>query len=204
MKKIISLVLIAVLALSATMLVSCERPSEEGESEEAAEPTRFYGGYGYMGDDPVEGAVYEYAATVLPEQYNVDKDTISIPVVCIVDKVENEDGTVDVAGEFQVYNYTVDGDTLKMQSGGSHPGKIHLVKDGEFYKADGFDAVEDGGGFESSAKEIFGDKYEEFIKVSSDDEKIDALRKEAVQNYVQATGLEVTQYQDEGSDPVKL
>lgn len=180
-----------------------ERKTDD-ESEEAAVPTRFYGGYGYMGDDPVEGAVYEYAATVLPEQYEVDKETISIPVVCIVDKVENEDGSVDVAGEYQVYNYKVDGDTLKTQSGGSHPGKIHLVKDGEFYKADGFEAVEDGGGFEESAKKIFGDKYEEFIKVESDDKKKEALRKEAIENYVQATGLKVTQYQDEGWDPVKL
>ena len=177
---------------------------EPEESEEAAEPTRFYGGYGYMGDDPVEGAVYEYVATVFPEQYDVEKDMVSIPVVCIVDKVENEDGTVDVAGAYQIYNYTVDGDTLKMQSGGSHPGKIHLVKDGEFYKGESFEAVEDGSDFDSSAKKIFGDKYEEFIKVNSDDQKMEELRKEAIQNYVQATGLKVTQYQDEGSDPVKL
>ena len=182
-----------------------DRQSEEGEeNEEAAEPTRFYGGYGYMGDDPVEGAVYEYLATVIPEQYGIDKDTISIPAVCIVDKVENEDGTVDVAGSFQVYNYKVDGDTLKTQSGGSHPGKLHLVKDGEFYKAESFEPVEDGGGFEASAKKIFGDKYDDFIKADSDDEKKEALRKEAIQNYVQATGIEVTQYQDEGQDPVKL
>ena len=183
------------------------RPSDEGSEaaeEEAAEPTKFYGGYGYMGDDPVEGAVYEYIATVIPESYGVDKDTISIPVVCIVDKVENEDGTVDVAGVFQVYNYKVDGDTLKTQSGGSHPGKLHLVKDGEFYKAESFDAVEDGGSFDESAKKIFGDKYDDFIKANSDDAKMDELRKEAVQNYVQATGLEVTQYQDDQQDPVKL
>lgn len=214
MKKIITLFLIAVMALSALTLVSCgggEKKNEdlsdskdEEESEEAAEPTRFYGGYGYMGDDPVEGAVYEYVATVIPKDYDVADDMVSIPVVCIVDKVENEDGTVDVMGEFQVYNYTVDGDTLKMQSGGSHPGKIHLVKDGEFYKAESFEAVEDGSEYEPSAKRIFGDKYEEFAKVSSDDKKMEELRKETIKNYVQATGLKVTQYQDEGQDPVKL
>ncbi len=175
-----------------------------GESEEAAEPTRFYGGYGYMGDDPVEGAAYEYVAIAFPEQYEIDEDTISIPVVCIIDKVENEDGSVDVAGNYQIYNYKVEGDTLKMQSGGSYPGKIHLVKDGEFYTGESFEAVEDGGSFEPSAKEIFGDKYDEFMKVYSDDKKMEDLRKEAVANYVQATGLKVTQYQDEGQDPVKL
>lgn len=181
-----------------------EETEEESENEEAAEPTRFYGGYGYMGDDPVVGAVYEYVATEIAKSYEIDKDTISIPVVCIVDKVENEDGTVDVAGEFQIYNYKLDGDTLLTQSGGSHPGKMHLVKDGEFYKVESFDAVEDGSDYEPSAKKIFGDKYDKFVKASSNDKKMNRLRTKAIKNYVQATGINATQYQDEGWDPVKL
>ena len=177
-------------------------------TEETAAPTVFWGEYGYMGDDPVEGAVYKYMATEVSKNYDVEDGMISIPVVKIIDRVENEDGSVDVTGEFEIYNYTVEGDTLMCQSGGSHPGKMHLVKDeasqaGE-YKVESFDPVGDGSEFEPTAKKIFGDKYDEFMKVSSDDETMSALRTETIANYVEATGLEVTQYQDYGWDPVPL
>ena len=174
------------------------------ENTEAAEETKFWGGYGYMGEDPVEGAVYEYMATEIAKQYEPEEGVVSIPAVYIIDRVDNEDGSVDVIGEFEIYNYTVEGDTLKMQSGGSHPGKMHLVKDGDYYKVESFEQVGDGSEFEPTAKKIFGDKYDEFMKVSSDDETMNAARTEAVANYVKATGLEVTKYQDEGWDPVEF
>lgn len=176
--------------------------------EESAVPTVFYGEYGYMGDDPVEGAVYEYAATEFPKGYEPDEDTISIPIVDIIDKVENEDGSVDVSGVFEIYNYKIEGDTLMTQSGGSHPGKMHLVKDEEAqveaYKVESFDAVGDGSQFEPTAKEIFGDNYDKFMEVNSDEEALAALRTETIANYVQATGIEVTKYQDYGWDPVEI
>ena len=62
--------------------------------------------------------------------------------------------------------------------------------------------VGDGSEFEPTAKKIFGDKYDEFMKVNSDDETMDNLRSETVANYVMATGIDVTQYQDYGWDPV--
>ena len=189
-------------------LTACGGSDEEAQSEdineETAAPTMFWGGYGYMGDDPVEGAVYEYVATDIAQEYEPEEGTISIPAIYIVDRVENEDGSVDVTGEFEIYNYTVDGDTLLTQSGGSHPGKMHLVPDGDYYKVESFEAVEDGSGFIESAKAILGDKYDEFMKISSDDETMNNVRIETIKNYVQATGLAVTQYQDFGWDPVKL
>ena len=42
------------------------------------------------------------------------------------------------------------------------------------------------------------------MKINSDDKTMDECRKEAIANYVEATGTEVTQYQDYGQDPVKL
>ena len=209
MKKFIVILLGTIMVVACIGLTACgggeaEEAAEEPTQEEAAVRTQFYGGYGYMGDDPVVGAVYEYMATVIPEQYGVEEGMISIPVVAIVDSIENEDGSVDVTGEFQVYNYTVEGDTLMTQSGGSHPGKMHLVPDGDYYKVDSFDPVGDGSEFETTAKEIFGEKYDEFIKISSDDEAINALRTEAIANYVTATGLEITKYHDYGWDPIEL
>lgn len=176
----------------------------EAVEEETAAPTQFYGGYGYMGDDPVVGAVYEYTATEIAKGYNPEEGMVSIPVVSVIDTTENEDGSVDVIGDFQIFNYTIEGDTLMTQSGGDHPGKMHLVKDGDFYKVESFEPVADGGEFEPSAKEIFGDKYDAFMKVIADEDALNALRTEAIENYVQATGIEVTKYQDYGQDPVEL
>ena len=198
----------AIFVLGFMGLTACGSSDEEAQSEdvqeETAAETMFWGGYGYMGDDPVEGAVYEYMATEIAGEYEPGDDAISIPAVYIVDRVENEDGSVDVSGEFEIYNYTIEGDTLMTQSGGSHPGKMHLVPDGDYYKVESFDAVGDGSEFEPTAKAIFGDKYDEFMKINSDDETMNAARIQAIKDYVQATGIEVTQYQDYGWDPVAL
>ena len=209
MKKVLMILLGVILVLGCVGLTACGGSDEEeqaageeqttaAEQEETAAPTQFYGGYGYMGEDPVEGAVYEYMATEVAKEYEPGEDQVSIPAVYIIDRVDNEDGSVDVIGEFEVYNYTIEGDTLMMQSGGSHPGKMHLVQDGDKYKVESFEAVGDGSEFEPTAKAIFGEKYDEFMKITSDDETMKAARTEAVANYVQATGIEVTQYQDYG------
>ena len=211
MKKELMLLLSAVLVIACIGLTACggsgdeEQTTEtEAQNEETAAPTQFWGGYGYMGEDPVEGAVYEYMATEVSKEYEPGEDSVSIPVVYIIDRVENEDGSVDVTGEFEIYNYTVEEETLVTQSGGSHPGKMHLVKDGDKYKVESFEAVGDGSEFEPTAKAIFGEKYDEFMKVSSDEETMNSLRTETIKNYVQATGIDVTQYQDYGWDPVEL
>lgn len=213
MKKILLFMLGAIMVIGCIGLTACGGSSDEETTteatsedinEETAARTMFYGGFGYMGEDPVVGAVYEYMATVVAQEYEPGEDLVSIPVVCIVDQVENEDGTVDVLGNFQIYNYKVKGDTLETESGGTHPGKMHLVPDGDYYKADSFEQVADGSDFDSSAKEIFGDKYDDFMKVYSDDKTMNDLRTQAIRDYVQATGLEVTQYQDYGWDPVQL
>ena len=79
---------------------------------------------------------------------------------------------------------------------------MHISKDD--YTVTAFDVVEDGGNFESSAKEIFGDKYDQFMAAESDQEAREALRKHIIETYVKANGLEVTKYQDYGWDPVEL
>ena len=182
-----------------------EEPATEPEAEETVEVESIDGSiYGYTGEDAVEATVYEYVATELAADYDVKEGMVSIPTVMIIDKVENEDGSVDVLGDFWVENYTIEGDTLVCQSGGNHPGKMHIVKDGDAYKVESSEPVGDGDQFEPTAKAIFGDKYDAFMKVNSDNEAREALRAETVANFVTANGLEVTKYQDYGWDPVEL
>ena len=71
-------------------------------------------------------------------------------------------------------------------------------------KSKTFTVVEDGANYDPSAKEIFGDRYEEFVSVNSDDEGRNSARKDTLAYYVKSNGLSVIQYQDYGWDPVKL
>jgi hypothetical protein len=180
------------------------RPGEEGPDDGAPDiGTK----YGYMGQDPAECAVWKYMAEDIASQYGPDdkEGVISVPVIQIVKKDEdNEDGEVDFYGDFWVYNYVVEGDTLKCVSGGSHPGKMEVVKDGDTYVVKEFEQVKDGGEFEPSARDIFEESYDDFMKIYSDSDTREKLRAQGLADYVKTNGLSVTKYQDEGWDPVDL
>ena len=156
--------------------------------------------YGYAGDDPVEAACYQYMAEVIGPQYA--EAEISIPTVIIVHEDLTPEDEVLVYGDFWVENYNIEGDTLKNVSGGNHPGCMHVSKSD--YTVTAFDQVEDGGNFESSAKEIFGDAYDDFMKVYGDSEAREENRKITVSDYVNLNSLDIKYYQDEGWDPVEL
>ena len=57
---------------------------------------------------------------------------------------------------------------------------------------------------QSAAKEIFGEYYEDFVKLSSDDTGRNKERAKQISEYVKENGLSFTQYQDYGWDPVVL
>ena len=107
-------------------------------------------------------------------------------------------------GDFWINNYNIKGDTLECVSGGNFPGVMHLSKSGDTYVVSSFDRVADGSNYESSARELFGEHYDDFAKVQSDDKARAELRTKIVSDYVRMNGLEVTKYQDYGWDPVEL
>ena len=158
--------------------------------------------YGYAGDDPVELAIYEYVADEIGDNYD-DADAC-IPVVHIVNVDYTDENDVKALGDYWIYNYKLEGDTLKCVSGGDHPGCMHLKKDGDEYEVTKFDEVESGSNNEESAKQIFGEHYKAFHDYQSDDKAKNEDRTISVLDYVNLNGLSATQYQDEGWDPVKL
>lgn len=160
--------------------------------------------YGYMGQDPVECAVWKYLCEDISVMYDKPADSITVPVVQIVKKEEGEDGSTKVYGDFWVYNYSIDGDTLVTGSGGADPGVMTVTKEGDEYTVTDFKPVEDGGGFEPSAKEIFGDDYDKFMQISSDSDAREKLRAQGLADYVKTNGLAVRKYQDYGQDAVDL
>ena len=130
---------------------------------------------------------------------------VSIPIVQVVDEdVDSDDGEAEVKGDFWVFNYVIEGDTLKMVSGGNHPGKMELIQAGSGYSVQEFEQVGDGSNFEPTARDIFEEHYDAFMKVNGDQDSRETLRAQIIADYVKANGLSVTKYQDEGWDPVDI
>ena len=178
-----------------------EAPAAEPEetTEEAAEPEVDATKYGYGGTDPVEAAVYQYMVEEVSKSY--DKTDVSIPTVSIVHVDYAPEDEILVYGDFWIDNYNIKGDTLRDISGGNYPGVIHLSKD---YVVTAFDQVADGGDFDASAKELFGDYYDDFIAVYNDSDARAELRRATVTDYVNFNGLDVKQYKDKGWPAVEL
>ena len=201
-KRFFIALLMAVLAMT-FCLVGCgsaeEPPAEEPPEVIEEAPAGPGAIYGYGGDDPVEVAVYQYMAEEVSK--NFDKADASIPTVALVFVDYTKEDEILAGGDFWVDNYMIEGDTLKCVSGGNFPGIMHVSKD---YVVTAFDPVADGAGFDASARELFGDYYDDFMKVYSNSDARDELRKITVTDYVYYNDLPVKQYQDEGWDPVEL
>ena len=193
-------------AAEATEEAAGETAEDAAETaEETATGTSEGAALGYDGDDPAELAVYRYLAEQIGSQYDLPDGAVCLPVVRVIDRDDDsDDGDADIEGDFWVYNYVVEGDTLKCISGGAHPGQIELNKTGDGFSVDEFEAVADGGAYEASAKDIFEENYDKFVEVSSDDKGREELRAKGIATYVKALGLPVTKYQDEGWDPVDI
>ena len=178
-----------------------EAPAAEPEetAEAVAEPEVDATKYGYGGTDPVEAAVYQYMVEEVSKSY--DKTDVSIPTVSIVHVDYTPEDEILVYGDFWIDNYNIKGDTLRDISGGNYPGVIHLSKD---YVVTAFDQVADGGDFDASAKELFGDYYDDFIAVYNDSDARAELRRATVTDYVNFNGLDVKKYKDKGWPAVEL
>ena len=63
----------------------------------------------------------------------------------------------------------------------------------------GIDVVEDGSRYDKSARKIFGEYYDEWVKNMSNNETLrENKRAEMIGDYVKAKGLSVKMYQDYG------
>ena len=147
-------------------------------------------------------AVNDYLVNVIGKNYAEAEYCIPSPFIISTDDGNKDD--VLVWGDFWVFNYDVAGDTLKTVSGGSHPGLMHLRKTDNGFEVTNFEAVEDGAGNMESAKRIFGDNYEAFWEVNSNQEKREDIRLQFVADYVKEHSLPVKMLQDYGWPAVAL
>ena len=162
-----------------------------------------FGPYEYSGDDLVIKAISTYICDEFGKNYDTGDVGIPCPNILDVDSTDTSD--VKAYGEYWYNTYSLKGDTLYSEAGGSYPGCIHLkqLEDGS-YEVTCFDQVEDGTNYEESAKKIFGDLYDSFLDLSSDTEAREALRAKYISDFINEKGIPATKYQDYGWDPVEL
>ena len=190
-------------------------PAEFQGSDESAEPAQMTVGgsdeaaadgtlpaYEYTGPELFYSVLYQYLIDELGKDY--DKSQVSIPCPVIVKEDESDKSDIRVYGNFWIFNYDLNGDILENTSGGSYPGCIHVKDTGEDYVVTSMEVVEDGAGFTESAKKIFGEYYDLFMKAGEDENLREKTRARIIADYVEANDLNITAYQDYGWDPVPL
>ena len=152
--------------------------------------------------DTYMSAIDRYLIDSIASQYQ--QGDVCIPFTMLVDADASDSTDIKVWGTFWVDNYTIVGDTLKTVSGGSHPGLMHVAKTSDGYRVTSFDAVGDGASFDPTARQIFGDKFEEFSSINSDESVREEMRKAIIADYVKSHDLPVKVYQDYGWPAVEI
>ena len=180
-----------------------EDTKEEAEVvSENEETTGVIPAYEYPGPEQFYSVVYKYLVDEIGAMYSSGDVTIPCPIIVAMDESNKSD--ILLYGDFWVYNYELSGDTLMNISGGNNAGVMHIASTDEGYEVKSFDVVEDGAKYEESAKKIFGDHYDEFQKINSDQDAREATRAQIIANYVAANNLSITGYQDYGWDKQDL
>ena len=158
--------------------------------------------YEYPGPELFYSVLYKYMTDELAKGYPESQVSIPCPVIIKDDISDKSD--IRVYGNFWIFNYDLNGTTLENTSGGSYPGCMHLKNTEEGYEVTAMDVVEDGSGFTDSAKKIFGEYYDLFMKDGEDENLREKTRAQIIANYVAANNLDINAYQDYGWDPVTL
>ena len=141
-------------------------------------------------------AIDHYLVEQIARHYAPGKYCVPVYQEVAVDDSDSTD--IRIWGDFWVYNYNQEGDTLKCVSGGSHPGLMHIRQTGEYFNVTAFEQVEDGSRFMPSAKRIFGEYFEAFQIHHSDSDEHESLRHDVLRAFVRDHGLSATKYQDHG------
>ena len=184
--------MVAILFSGVVCLVSCQGKAEADKAAEdtvAAEATQTI--------DPMMQAIERYLVDSIGSQYSQGEMCIPVIMMTCSDGMKND--SIFMWGDYWVFNYKVDGDTLKTVSGGNHSGKMLLLKgdNGEFHVAS-FEQVEDGAKNLESAKRIFGKFYDAYHAANSDEAYREKARAGFIAEYVNEHNLPVKYYQDYG------
>ena len=179
--------------------VTVEEKGTEGGTDTLTEKIP---AYEYPGPELFYSILYQYLIDEYADYYPAADVSIPCPVIVYEDDSDRSD--IKIYGNFWIFNYDLNGEILECKSGGSYPGCIHVKSTEAGYEIISADVVADGSEFTESAKEIFGEHYDAFMKKGEDEKYREELRAQIIANYVFDKGLNISSYQDYGWDPVSL
>ena len=194
MNKMKLWMLTAVLLCGAGCFTSCHNDNSNEQIAEIADECR---------PGECEYAISKYLTDSIAPHYAPGE--VAIPCIQVVELDDSNPDSVLVWGDYWVFNYNVVGDTLKMVSGGAHPGMMTIQHfEGTGYTVTGFDQVGDGSDYMPSAKRIFGDKFDTFQAINSNDKQREEVRSAQIADYVKTHELPVKYYQDYGWPAIEI
>lgn len=148
-----------------------------------------------------EQAVRQAISDYLVKEIGVNylQGELCVPTLMMVHETDS-----CVWGDFWVLWYNRSGDTLKTVSGGNHSGLMTLDKKDGKVTVTGFEQTVDGAGNEASAKRIFGNHFDIYQNMHSNENVREAVRQEQLREYIKKHNLDIHYYQDYGWPVVKL
>ncbi len=188
-----------------------EEPSAEesgAETEEAISSQAAYEdpdslpAYSYQGGEEYLDVISDYLVQYAKEGLTGDLPDVFIPFSIIVQTDDTNPEDIIAYGSYNIDGYDLYNTTLISHTGSRSFGAIHLKKN-----ADGSCEVTDADLplVEEECREVFAPVdglYEKVMEVS--DGKTDEARAEAIAEYVNTNGLNITQWQDYSHPPVPV
>ena len=128
-------------------------------------------------EQALRDAISDYLVREIGSQYA--QGEFCVPVLMIVAETDSS-----VYGDFWVFWYASDGDTLKIVSGGNHSGRMSICEQDGKPVVTAFEQTEDGAGNDPSARRIFGSHYDIYQNMHSNEAVREAVRLEQLGEYL--------------------
>ena len=182
--------------LSVLMLASCNRPQQADNQPNDSQTKEQTVSDTLSREQAVRDALGEYLVREIGAQYL--QGEVCIPTLMIVAKEEADAAQTRIWGDFWVDWYNRSADTLKTVSGGNHSGCMTLSEQDGKLVVTSFEQTVDGAGNLPSAQRIFGQHFEAYQTMHSNEHLREAARADAIRDYAKHNGLEVRYYKDYG------
>jgi hypothetical protein len=153
-------------------------------------------------EQALRDAISDYLIKEIGVHYR--QGQLCIPTLMIVSAQEISANQARVWGDFWIWWYNQEGETLMTVSGGNHSGVMTVIKQDGKLKVTSFEQTVDGAGFEASARRIFGSHYDVYQNMHSNQDVREAVRREQLGEYVKSHNLKINYYKDYGWDAVRL
>ena len=153
-------------------------------------------------EQALRDAISDYLIKEIGVHYR--QGQLCIPTLMIVSAQEISANQARVWGDFWIWWYNQEGETLMTVSGGNHSGVMTVIQQDGKLKVTSFEQTVDGAGFDASARRIFGSHYDVYQNMHSNQDVREAVRREQLGEYVKSHNLNINYYKDYGWDAVKL